>query len=160
MNSCVANKAGLGIRSYALDISICSLFSWISSRLSVWLANSSSLLCNSSFREILIWLALLAIMAIDSYKLPVLALISVRFFVSTTLVVFALTCLLNLLIGSFYKFNVVLNGGHVFLNGRFQPAIGKTIDEFVTLCNGNLKPVFLFLFHALEGELIIGLYDQ
>src|SRR5579872_6713433 len=106
MNSWVASRAGLGILSYALEISICSLFSWISSRLSVWLANSSSLLCNSSFREMLIWLALLAIMAIDSYRLPVFALISVRFLVSTTLAVFALTCLLSLLI--FQGFNIVL----------------------------------------------------
>src|SRR5882757_7717067 len=106
MNSWVAKRAGLGILSYALEISICSLFSWISSRLSVWLANSSSLLCNSSFREILIWFARLAIMAIDSYKLPVLALISVRFLVSTTFVVLALTCLLSLLI--FNRFNVGL----------------------------------------------------
>src|SRR5215469_12694718 len=98
MNSWVANNAGLGILSYALEISICSLFSWISSRLSVWLANSSSLLCSSSFRVIFIWLALLAMMAMDSYRLPVFALISVSAFVSTTLVVLALSCLLSLLI--------------------------------------------------------------
>src|SRR5215469_3375470 len=140
MNSWVASRAGFGIRSYALEISICSLFSWISSRLSVWLANSSSLLCSSSLREMFIWLALFAIMAMDSYRLPVFALISVRFLVSTTLVVFALTCLLNLLI--FKGFNVILRYCQVLLDAFVQFAIGKTIDEFITLCDHRLETIF------------------